>query len=66
MIVVVLLVSALLLIGAVVALRRPAQPGARLEGNDPARADVVTDADARTAVNQDSWMLGGGGGGGGS
>ena len=62
---VVLLLSALFLVGAVFALRRPSRTGERLDGNDPARADVVTDADARGAVNRNSWMLGGGGGGGG-
>jgi hypothetical protein len=63
---VVLLVSGLFLVGAVIALRAPSRTGALLDGNDPARADVAADADARGAVNRNSWMLGGGGGGGGA
>ena len=64
MVAVVLLLAGLFLVGAVFAFRTPSRTGPRLDGNDPARAGAVADADARGAVNRNSWMLGGGGGGG--
>jgi hypothetical protein len=63
MVAVVLLRGVLVLVSAVLALRTPSRTGPRLDGNDPTRADAVADADARGAVNRNSWMLGGEGGG---
>lgn len=49
----------LLVLGVRVALRP--QPDPQLDGNDLARFDALVPADARGAVNRNSWMLGGGG-----
>ncbi|MGY5884332.1 hypothetical protein [Modestobacter lacusdianchii] len=65
-VVVLVVLAVLVTVAAVVWLRRPARDeGPRLMGNDPAPYDDPAQADARGAVNKNSWMLGGGGGGGG-
>ncbi|MCZ2830956.1 hypothetical protein O2W14_19110 [Modestobacter sp. VKM Ac-2986] len=63
MVAVVVLLALGVLVGCAVRAsdRRAPDDHVGLEGNDPARPGAVHPADARGAVNRNSWMLGGGG-----